>query len=641
MPATIQKKRPGQKVKVASRGPGKAAHHAPTKGAPPTIDCDATKHVVMGLARKDPSVWFENFGRIINKEGELIKPRINVLQRRVFEAWMYCKAMGIPCRIIVCKPRQGGSSTGGMGLVYHECQTAPQTTRARIIGGKYKQVKNLWNILEVYSDNDGCLWPKGRANVLADRIEVGHSEITPETANDPDAGRAGTFRLVVVTELGRWREAGIASAKKVLSGLLNCVPKEPGTLVLIESTAQGIGGEFHSRYEKAVTLAAFKAGRRGSGYIRIFAAWFEFDDYRKVLTKDEETALEKDLSNEERAMRDRYDLTLGQLAWRRATIDDDCDGDAELFKQEYPSNEEEAFLSSGRPRFSRSGLEMQGAITKEAARDLETGDIHLSEDFHASWEPMPEDECVFHRYEKPREGLEYILINDPATGESQAMGLDPDCHSVLVLRAGYIDDDGQWVQPALAARIRPPRRNYRDACRWDGDVLEAAIYRLALYYGNCRIVIEMNKDTGVTELLKQRGRESEEPAVKFYTREVFNQREQKATTALGWMTTEKNRESLVNTLSAAIRSTGEDGAGIEIRCPHALAECSHFEVNVKGRSAAAGGWHDDDVLALAIGMQCIGFATPYRVKRVKRQLPPEVKKILRKGAGKRRPGQYS
>jgi hypothetical protein len=629
---------------VVRRGGETVAHHSPVKGSPGTIDCDATKHVVMGLARKSPAVWFENFGRIVDKEGELIKPKINTLQRRVFDAWQYCQQTGIPCRIILCKPRQKGSSTWATALLYWICQAVGQTTRARIIGGKYSQVKNLWDMLRVYGENDGCIWPRGKATVLDDRVTVGPSEITKETANNPDAGRSGTFRVVIVTELGRWREAGVAAAKKVLSGMLNCVPKEPGTLVIIESTAQGIGGEFHSRYWKASPLAAFKAGRRGSGYIRVFAAWFEFPDSWQDLTDDEARAIEEDLDDEEKMLRDRYDLVLEQLAWRRATIADDCDGDTDLFKQEFPSNEEEAFLSSGRPRFSRRGLDMQLVMAEEAERERETGNIHLSDDYLPSWEPTDEAECVYHLYERPREGMRYILSLDPATGAMQAMGEDPDCNSATVLRAGYLDDQGQWHQPALAARIRAPRRDYRDANRWDPDVLEPAIYALALFYGNCRIVVEMNKDMGYIELLKRRGNDPakpNEPAARLYEREVFNEREQRKVKALGWQTTESNREALLITLAGAIRSTGEDGGGIELRCPHLVQECVHFERNEKGKSVASGGWHDDDVMSVAIGLQCIGHATTYRVPKVQRLDPPEVRRIKAKVQAKRRPGMYS
>lgn len=626
------------------------AKRRPTRRKPAPaqeIQGEDAAQLVMALARKDPKVWFETYARIVPKgdDPEPIKPKLNALQRRVFAVWEYCQREGIPCSIIVCKPRQGGSSTGAIGLGYHIVQGRPGTNRMRIMGGKYKQVANLWRILETYAARDTCIWPKGKMQVLEKVARSGASDVTQETANDPDAGRSGTFRVVIITELGRWRDSGVANAGKVLSGFLACCPRRPGTLRLIESTAQGVGGEFHSRYFKAVPYEEFLAGKRNeTGFCRIFAAWFEFDDYVKVLTREEEEALEQDLDAEEREMRDRYNLTLGQLAWRRETIAGECEGDVDKFKQEYPSNEDEAFLSSGKPRFSRDGLAKQDALSRGAERILEYGDISLSEDWRAAWQPTSEEESVIHLYEHPRHGREYILIVDPMTGETQANGKDPDCHSVIVLRKGYLDEHGIWHPPAMAARIRPPRRDYKYACRWDADVLEATIYRMALYYGNCRIVVEMNKDIGITELLKARGRDKDTrhpaPKPRLYEREVFNEREQRRTKSLGWMTTSGNREALINSLAQAIRKTGDEGAGIEIRCPHAISECRHFEVAPSGRSEAVDGWHDDDVLALAIGVQCLGQATVYVEPVVKRVDPPEVRKLLG-GVKKRRPGMYS
>lgn len=611
---------------------------ARSKQPPPRVDAEAAQRVFSSQAQRKFAVWFETFARIVDKEGEEIQPRVNVLQRRIRDAWEWCQEQGQACSLIVCKPRQGGCSTGSVGLGYHVCQSSRTRTRMRIMGGQYKHTKNLWTILKTFAERDKCPWPRGKIEVGDQVAKAEGIEISQETAGDKDAGRSGTYRVVIVTELGRWREKGVANAKKVLSGFLACCPRMPGTLRIIESTAQGVGGEFASRYHKAVTLEQWKAGMRGNGFIRIFAAWWEFEDYTKELDAEEARRLEADLSEEEREMRDRYALSPGQLAWRRETIALELDGDADVFKQEYPANEQEAFLSSGRPRFSRAGLDRQREISR-AYRSLRShGDISLSPDWQTAWVESEEEDSIFHRYEDRKEGLRYLVSVDTAEGATQAMGMDPDCHSVKVLRAGYYDERGQWRAPAVVMRIRPPRAAYRQGCRWDADVLEDAIYRAALYYGNCMIVVEMNHDIGVIELLKKRKETPGAPKPKIFARPVFNEREQRTTNALGWRTTSGNREAIVSGLAAAIRETGKEGGGIEIRCAHAIDECSHFERLDNGRSEAGAGWHDDDVLSLAIGLACIGQATIYTQPRVKRVDPADVKLLTR---GKRRAkGQY-
>ncbi len=144
-------------------------------------------------------------------------------------------------------------------------------------------------------------------------------------------------------------------------------------------------------------------------------------------------------------------------------------------------------------------------------------------------------------------------------------------------------------------------------CRWDLDVLEEAIWRLANYYGGqspAMIAIEMNQDRGLTELLKKRG-------ANLYMREQFNQRENRVTKALGFQTNEKTRENLVEKLATLVREWDSPGNGIDIWCPLALEQCENFVRKAKGRSEHADGWHDDDVLAIALGAQLIEHATLY------------------------------
>jgi hypothetical protein len=46
-----------------------------------------------------------------------------------------------------------------------------------------------------------------------------------------------------------------------------------------------------------------------------------------------------------------------------------------------------------------------------------------------------------------------------------------------------------------------------------------------------------------------------------------------------------------------------------------------------GRSEAAKGKHDDDVLMIAIGLQCIDHATPYFEQVVERVLPRDLQRL--------------
>jgi hypothetical protein len=217
--------------------------------------------------------------------------------------------------------------------------------------------------------------------------------------------------------------------------------------------------------------------------------------------------------------------------------------------------------------------------------------------------------------------------DDPATGASQTIGEDPDKHSALVLRTGYWASDGSWQPPAFVGRVVP--------CRWDISVFSEAVWRLARYYGDssgCKIVVEMNKDSGITEFLKAKGAD-------LWQREDFNKVEQKTTKQYGWLTTASNREKWVEAMATAIREWDTKGEGIEIFDEHMIVQCEHFVRKENGRSEAGPNNHDDDIAAGGIGLCVIDHATTYFPNRGGEGLPPDLAGLVR--APGNMPSQFS
>jgi len=301
-----------------------------------------------------------------------------------------------------------------------------------------------------------------------------------------------------------------------------------------------------------------------------------------------------------------------QLAWRRWAIEAECEKDKNIFDRDYPHSWQDAFMKSGNLRFNPSGLSV---LRKRLAKQRSTPGIFEETERRLSFRPTERNEAQCIIMEKPLAGRRYLLAVDPMTGASQTSGEEPDYHGAFVLRAGYWDESGKWVRPCTAARIVP--------CRWDIDVLERAVWQLARYYGpasGCMIAIEMNMDRGLTELLKQR-------SANLYQRQIFNQREMKISDALGFQTNERTREALIETLAKAIREWDKPGEGIDILDEHALEQCENFIKNEKGFSRAAEGFHDDDVLAVALGLHLISNGTPYWPERLIQHLPPDLQAL--------------
>lgn len=578
---------------------------------------------LINCARASGGAWFELFGRIKMKSGAIGRPSMNLYQKDINEVHQYCRDNELPCRIIGLKPRQKGSSTFFSSLLYSDVRrpiTGEAEVSACVMGGQYSQVDNLWQILSRYEAHDSFEWGNQlKLNAIEGNCSNG-GRIVKETAKDFDAARSGTFQWLLTTETARWRDEGVANAHKVLQGAMACVPDLPGTVIVLESTANGSSGAYYDFWQKAVTLEEFKEGKQGNGFVKVFRAWFEFPDSRLPITAAQFQEIEKSLTPDEKELIKEYGCDTPQIAWRRNKIAGECGGDADLFEQEYPRSPETAFLLSGRKRFNRIGIDWQKRLLLQ--HPPERGTIEYISDGGAdktAWRSTEDpSEAEFDRWEVPIPGKKYLIAVDTMTGSSQAMGLDPDCHSVLCLRKGYFDARG-WHPTRIVARLFSP-------CRWDIDVLEHAVYRLAHYYGRCIIVPEINNDRGLIELLKLRR------SAKIYRRRTTNRKTGKVTDAYGWQTNVQTRKNIEDAVAKAIREWDVDGEGIEVLCPSVIKELETFIVNESGRGEAADGAHDDDVISLGIGLCTIDAATTYAEVYDEEFLSPDVEKDFKRRA---------
>lgn len=559
----------------------------------------------------EPAAWFEGFGAIQVKGGAIVRfpdLKANYLQLKVSEIIAHCIRAQVPCRMILLKPRQKGCSTFSVAAFYRWLSNDKK--RGCIIGGAHDQGDNLFKMLKLYSENDGFAG-RNKAKVMDREARWPNgSRAVQQTARNPEAGRSGTFEAVVATEVARWAEEGVANAADVLAGLLKCVPDLPGTLIILESTASGASGDFYNRWQTGITFEELQAGK--DGFVKVFAPWFVFDDAQRDPVR-EDIASEDDYTEKEREIARKHRLTDRQVAWMRWAIREECKGDFDTFCQDYPFDEETAFLRSGRRRFNGNCLSKM----KESARlyPAEFGVFEMQGD-EVIFRPTSSAEARVMRWEQPREGCAYLQSVDVMTGASQASGKDPDNHAPLLWRKGYFEHGRGWVPPRLVCRLIGDwpewERNKKYELRWDIDVLEEQVWRMSRYYGNCLIAPEMNMDRGMVELLKLRG-------ANIYEREQFNRREQTRTKALGWVTNTQTREMAIETLAKHIREYGTDGGGVDIHCPMLLDELGNFIVRESGRSEAMGGKHDDCVLSAAIGLTLIEGATTFR--RVERVAP--------------------
>lgn len=569
----------------------------------------------------DFAAQFEGFLKIERKGGEVVRPVANIHQLRLDAAVKAARKQGRPCRIIALKPRQKGSSTASVGIGHMRLKA--KRGRGLIAGGAHFQGANLFKILKNYAESDE-LDPKACKVMDTEARYTNGSTMERITLANPNAGRSGTYQFLAVTEAAYLANEGVANADVVTDGLLKCVPMEPDTIIIIESTANGATGYFFDVWQGGITLEEFEAGK--AGYIKIFSAWFEFDDSRldpeRVGIRSEADYLPQEVEYVANLWRDqRVKLDMDQVAWMRYAVKEECRGDWDKFDQDYPRSAETAFLKSGRCFFGADGIKHQEEIAK--VRPREFGYLAYNEQAdRLSWVRTDEQQGKSVRWETPRAGCRYLISVDSASGEDQTGGDDPDSHSVLVHRAGYFQN-GQWFEPALVMRniLVPGYKPGSMVCWWANDVLTEEVWRMARYW-QAMVVPEENHDRGLIELLKARG------DVSIYERAMFNRRENVTTKALGWQTTTRTRPMMLENLATAIREAGrgEVGTGYEVRCPWIIAQMKNFGAKPSGRLEALVG-HDDDVLSLAIGLQTIDMALPWHEVERDEWLPRDLRGI--------------
>lgn len=558
----------------------------------------ATDEELGQMAMQSPAVHFASCISIQNKDNESIRPVPNILQLRMSEAYEVCMHLGIPCRMVVCKPRQVGCSTFGSHIVYHHgmrfrtagitiSDVAPNSAKLMMKVRDYGVVDRFpWGHRMIKDTSKGLSWTNGT------RWEI-------DSAENWKAGIGDTRQAFHASECAKWPKTGVKNDKRVMSAVLPSISKGR-SVVIAESTPEGASGWMYETWQNAVTLdqmLELQASGQDLGvvWIKVFAAWFEFEEHQRKqpVSEGERLEIERTMSAREIEGRERHGWTFEQIAWRRDIMRTECGGSEETFDEYYPEDDVRCWAVSGRPRFNVAAL--MNLEVQSKSKVPQTGHLALQENGMVSWAPRGDGHGDILVWEEPREGMRYLVGVDPATGESQTVGKNPDRSSILVWRQAYYDPTTMIEHRArLVARVRSPFFG-------DGDQVAGHIIRLSRWYGGCLVVPEVNMGLHVLELLKEAG-------VPIYRRMVPSARVGSTVEQFGFKLKDADqRRSVVEAFATGIREQI-----LDIACPAVIHECKMFVVAQNGREEARGGEHDDDVLCSAMCWYALPSATEYR-----------------------------
>jgi hypothetical protein len=570
----------------------------------------------LALARVSALMHFESCILIEDKLKRRIRPKANVFQRRLFEAYEtllpIAKVMGLQIRILGLKIRQCGGTTASVQIVYHHLQRhcADGVVMANVAGNSGEMLRKI----KLSAETDSFPWGN-KLDPTAIKLEWqngSRAEITSAETNK--VGISRTRQVGLFSEACKYPRGGVRDDKSIMASMLPSLSGE-GTIAIAESTPEGADGWFYEQWHgnkdqpRALTLDEFltelKAGNPnpGNGWVKVFAGWWEFEENVTEVRPEQAKSIMDRLTPREMTGRDKYNWTVEQIAWRRAKMKSECGGSEALFDEYYPEDEVSCFLSSGRPRFNMGSLvsleqKARSVLWEEGMLDLQPNDTVVWSGNTSGWAP-------FKVCEKPKVGMKYLVTCDPMTGEDQTESSAPDRHSIQVIRASY-HDGINYHKPAVVARVKSPYFGEADQV---GQYIEA----LSRYYGDCIVILEINMGLHILEHLKARG-------VNLYVREVPDPYDRdKPKKMYGFRTKDADtRRMLIDSLAIAIRD--ED---IDLNDQNIIDECKTFVVSKNGKPEARPGCKDDDVMALAMGIYAIGAATTYAQAIRRRKKPAD------------------
>lgn len=495
--------------------------------------------------------YIERYVKIRDKAGNIIDFIINEPQQRLYDIIKKLKEEKKPIRIVILKARQMGFSTLTESILFKET-TTKFNVNTGIITHQDEATTNLFNmskrIYDYLPDEMKPALKNSNAKELIFDNEQGtglKSKIKCMTAGGKGVGRSDTFNNLHISELAFWP----GDKKVTLTGLLQAVPNLSNTIVIIESTANGFE-YFKEIWDKAV--------KGENDFIPLFVGWNELREYAMPYTGFELTLDEKELQI-------KYNLTLEQLSWRRWCIKNNCGGDIETFKQEYPINPFEAFISTGSCYFNKEII-INRIKEIENNQPLKVGyfSYTFNENKISNINWYDDEKGYIKIYKDVEKGHPYVLGGDTAGEGSDNF-------------TGLVIDNSSGKQVATLKK------------ELDEDEYARQMYCLGMYYNTALIGIENNYSTYPTKKIK------EYRYPKIYLREIEDNIAEKIQDKFGFVTNKATRPIILSILKEILRDNVNWINDVEI-----LKEALVFIKNEKGRPEAQLGEHDDLIMGLAI-----------------------------------------
>lgn len=513
------------------------------------------------------STFAEKYLKIKTKDGRIIPFKLNSAQKKVNQIVEDTIKAGKPQKFIILKARQEGISTYFAGRGFWRSITRKYWKTA-VIGHVKDASNNLFDMIKrFYNYLDPILQPSLQASnekkLAFSKLE---SEMKVFTAEGGDSvGRSDNFQDLLLTEVAFWRDADA-----VLTALMETVGDISDSLIVLESTANGVGGEFYERWQ------AVKNGE--SDFTPIFLAWYELDEYkRNFQTEDEKKRFIESMTDLEKKNMETYGLTLEQMNWYRHRLINKYNYNLLKMQQENPFNDIEAFISSGRPVFDNEICARNYELSKKAKPRI--GNLVYRGD-------KVEFQDNVRGYIK--------LFYDPDLKENEKYRFSAGCDVAEGLEQGDYS-----VISVL------DRKNMEVILEWHGhidpDLLADEQEKISKFLGGDIFFATEKNNHGLTTIVG-----AYKKRLKQYYNQTFTKGYSSTSSDLGFKTSAQSKVIVINNLNEWIREQVFSSDSTEF-----WSECLTFVRNAKGQMTAQGKdedkstkCFDDRVIAYALMIHC-------------------------------------
>lgn len=548
--------------------------------------------------------------------------RLTYPQRRFVEMLERMRRAGKPIRIILLKARQwGGSTTSQIYMAWlqlvhrtglNSLIISNYNKGSETIKGMFKKmieaypVSMLHDVGDVYSENEEKLVGVGRSG-LTQLVPQRNATISIGSAESPDSCRGGDYALVHLSEVGLWKATDGKKPEDIVRSACSGVLYRPYTMIVYESTANGVGNFFHNEY------VAAKDPEIKSQFEPLFISWFDIELYQLPFENNEElerfaTWLYHNRLNGS-APSDREEC--GKYLWWLWEIGATLEGihwyveerakyhDHGSMASEYPSDDVEAFVNSGAAVFDKYAVEALRPSTKKPPRYI--GDIYAHGD-------EGEDALRNLKFKEDAQGMLWVWnLPDPVNPNDQEEVID---RYLTVVDVGGRSHKADWSVIVVFDRLLMMDGGKPSVvAQWYGhidmDLLAWKAAQIAAFYDNSLLVIESN--TLETHDKERDVDGDQSTAILNQIKDIYpnlyarKQSEDAIIQGLpvryGFHTNIATKPMIISTLVKVIR----EGLYVE-RDKRCIDEYLNYEKKPNGSFGAKQGTHDDLLMTRAIGL---------------------------------------